>query len=171
MGSRDAHTEVAVTVAGQAEREAVGRLWVMFGHDMSEFTGELPGPDGAFRAERLAAAFRAQGWVPYLFRCADRPVGFAFVRGVGGAARVVNSFFVVRGARRGGVGLRAVREVVRRHPGAWQIPFQDANPGAGAFWRRVAEDVAPGAWTCEHRDVPGRPDAPPDVWISFDAPA
>jgi predicted acetyltransferase len=163
--------QVHVQAAGDAEREAVGRLWGMYRHDMSEFTGELPGPDGAFRGERLVSAFSAAGWAPYLFRCAGRPVGFAFVRGLDGPARIVNSFFVVRGARRGGVGLRAVREVVRRHPGAWEIPFQDANAGAGAFWRRVAEDVAPGAWREERRAVPGRPDVPPDVWIGFDAPA
>lgn len=163
--------QVHVQVAGDAEREAVGRLWVMYGHDMSESTGEPPRPHGTFRAERLAAAFSAAGWVPYLFRCSGRPVGFAFVRGLGGPARVVNSFFVVRGARRAGVGLRAVREVVRRHPGAWEIPFQDADAGAGAFWRRVAEDLAPGAWREERRAVPGRPDVPPDVWICLDAPA
>ncbi|MFI0901447.1 GNAT family N-acetyltransferase [Streptomyces sp. NPDC020983] len=168
MGATDAQHGVAVRIAGQAEREAVGRLWVMFGHDMSEFTGELPGADGAFRGERLAAAFSADGWVPYLFTCAGRPAGFAFVRGVGGAARVVSSCFVVRGARRGGIGLRAVRQVVGRHPGPWEIPFQDANAGACAFWRRVAEDLAPGAWREERRAVPGRPDVPPDVWISFD---
>jgi predicted acetyltransferase len=163
--------QLDVQVAGDAEREAVGRLWVMYGHDMSEFSGELPGPDGAFRGERLAAAFSAEDRVPYLFRCAGRPAGFAFVRGVGAAARVVNSFFVVRGARRGGVGLRAAREVLRRHPGAWEIPFQDANAGAVAFWRRVAEDVAPGAWQEERRAVPGRPGVPPDVWISLGTPA
>ncbi|WP_454858020.1 hypothetical protein [Promicromonospora soli] len=35
------------------------------------------------------------------------------------------------------------------------------------FWRAVATDAVGQAWTEEHRDVPGRPDLPPDTWISL----
>jgi predicted acetyltransferase len=165
--------EVRVRPAAPADRPAVERLWLMFRHDLSEFAvggvSQLPGPDGTFRSERVDAAFGAGGgdWVPYLFVSGERPVGFAFVRGLTTGTRVLNSFFVVRGARRAGVGLRAVRDVVARHPGAWEVAFQDANPGAVAFWRRVAEGLAPGEWVEERRSVPGRADLPPDVWISF----
>ncbi|MFD4554455.1 GNAT family N-acetyltransferase [Streptomyces sp. NPDC058469] len=162
---------VDVRPATPADRPTVERLWLMFRHDLSEFRdgGQLPNPDGTFRSERVGAAFDdGDGdWVPYLFVSGEHPVGFAFVRAVGAPTRVLNSFFVVRGARRGGVGLRAVREVVARHPGAWEVAFQDGNPGAVAFWRRVGEELAPGEWGEERRPVPERADLPPDVWISF----
>ncbi|MBL0887847.1 GNAT family N-acetyltransferase [Myceligenerans sp. I2] len=96
-----------------------------------------------------------------------RPVGFALVRGLGGPTRVLNSFFVVAGARRAGVGRRFAAEVIACFPGPWEIAFQDANAPAVAFWRAVATDAAGQAWTEEHRPVPGRPDVPPDTWISF----
>ena len=116
----------------------------------------------------MDAAFSGDGdWAPYLFWSGERPVGFAFVRAVGAPTRVLNSFFVVRGARRGGVGLRAVRDVVARYPGDWEVAFQDANPGAVRFWRRVGDELAPGEWSEERRPVPGRADLAPDVWISF----
>ncbi|MFI6626200.1 GNAT family N-acetyltransferase [Streptomyces sp. NPDC050528] len=167
--------EIAVDVrpATPADRPTVERLWLMFRHDMSGFgTGEkaqLPNPDGTFRSERVDAAFGEGGgdWAPYLFWSGGHPVGFAFVRGIDSATRVLNSFFVVRGVRRGGVGMRAVRDVVARYPGEWEVAFQDANPGAVAFWRRVAEDLAPGCWAEERRPVPGRADLAPDVWVSF----
>jgi predicted acetyltransferase len=150
----------------------VERLWLMFRHDLSEFVGQLPNPDGTFRSERVESAFTdAADWAPYLFLREERPVGFAFVRGLAGPVRVLNSFFVVRAVRRGGVGLRAVRDVVARHPGDWEVAFQDDNAGAVRFWRRVADQLAPGAWTEERRPVPGRPDLPPDVWISFRYPS
>ncbi|MFD4875769.1 GNAT family N-acetyltransferase [Streptomyces sp. NPDC058420] len=175
---------VDVRPAIPADRPTVERLWLMFRHDLSEFrnggVSQLPNPDGAFRSERVAAAFgdsRESGdsgvsgdsgdWAPYLFRSGVHPVGFAFVRGVGGPTRILNSFFVVRGARRGGVGMRAVRDVVARYPGDWEVAFQDVNPGAVAFWRRVGEELAPGEWREERRPVPGRVGLPPDVWISF----
>ncbi|MFI5882136.1 GNAT family N-acetyltransferase [Streptomyces sp. NPDC051554] len=164
---------VDVRPATPADRPAVERLWLMFRHDLSEFAVggqlQLPNPDGTFRSERVDAAFdgRDGDWAPYLFWSGERPVGFAFVRAVSEPTRILNSFFVVRGVRRGGVGMRAVRDVVARYPGDWEVAFQDANPGAVAFWRRVGEELAPGEWGEERRPVPGRVGLPPDVWISF----
>ncbi|WP_051941550.1 GNAT family N-acetyltransferase [Phaeacidiphilus oryzae] len=161
---------VSVRPALPADRSVVERLWLMFRHDMSEFQGAsnaLPNPDGTFRDERLRAAFEDVDWAPYLVVCGDRPAGFAFVRGLGSPVRVLNSFFVVRGVRRAGVGLRAVGEVLAGHPGAWEVAFQDANRGAVSFWRRVATEAAGDRWSEERRPVPGRPELRPDVWISF----
>jgi predicted acetyltransferase len=161
--------ELVVRPAAAADREVLERLWLMFRHDMSEFQGDRPEPDGSYRSERLRAAFERTGWAAYVVAEGSRPVGFAIVRGTGEPVRVLNSFFVVRAARHAGVGLRAARDVIGRYPGPWQVAFQDQNTAAVAFWRRVAADVAGSAWTEEHRPVPGRPDLPPDTWISFRA--
>ncbi|TKK88580.1 GNAT family N-acetyltransferase [Herbidospora galbida] len=160
--------DVRVRPATADDRPAVERLWLLFRHDLSEFTGGLPNPDGTYRSERLHAAFTDPDWAAYLVTGEGSPLGFAFVRALGGPVRVLNSFFVVRAARRSGVGLRAVADVVTRHPGPWDVAFQDVNLPAVRFWRRAATEVAGQAWTEERRPVPGRPDLPPDVWISFD---
>ncbi|WEO99224.1 GNAT family N-acetyltransferase [Streptomyces sp. FXJ1.172] len=159
--------DLTVRPAIPEDRPTVERLWLMFHHDLSEFQGALPGPDGTFRNERVESAFTRPDWVPYLFVSDGRPAGFAFVRALYAPVRVLNSFFVVRGARRLGIGTRAVREVVRRHPGNWEIAFQDANPAAVRFWPHVARELAGDAWTRRLRPVPDRPELPPDVWISF----
>lgn len=54
-----------------------------------------------------------------------------------------------------------------RVPTARRPLVHDSVPPAVAFWRRVAAAVAGEAWAEERRAVPGRPDLPPDVWISF----
>ena len=73
----------------------------------------------------------------------------------------------MRGARRAGIGSAAVHAVLGRHPGPWEVAFQAENEAAVRFWRRVATRAAGERWTEEERAVPGRPDLPPDVWISF----
>ncbi|MEV2215374.1 GNAT family N-acetyltransferase [Streptomyces sp. NPDC050997] len=158
--------------ATPADHPTVERLWLLFRHDLSDFGGKLPNPDGTFRSERLEAAFSGDlDWAPYLFSIGESPVGFAFVRALSGPTRVLNSFFVVRAVRRSGVGLRALRQVVAGHPGDWEIPFQYENTGAVRFWRRVATELVGDAWTEEARSVPERPDLAPDVWISFRYPS
>jgi predicted acetyltransferase len=157
--------------AQAADRAVLERLWLMFRHDLSGFRGQLPDPDGTFRSERLQAAFSHPNWAAYLLMTDDRPVGFALIRGLTDPKRVLSGFFVVRGARRAGIGLRAVRELVAQYPGPWEVAFQDENVAAVHFWRRVAAEISGGSWTEERRPVPGRPSLPPDVWISFDVPA
>jgi predicted acetyltransferase len=164
-------SELCVRPVVTADRLLMERLWLMFRHDMSDYTRALPNEDGMFRSERLASAFGDPDWAGYLITWQDRPAGFALVRGLTGHTRVLNSFFVVRAARRSGIGLRAAAHVTSRHPGPWEVAFQDANQAAVAFWRRVATELAGTEWRQEHRPVPGRPDLPPDAWISFEVRA
>jgi predicted acetyltransferase len=156
-----------------ADRPVLERLWLLFRHDMSEVSGTLPDPSGQFGRERLDAAFTDPGWrglVAHL-EPADgapaSPVGFALVRGLGGPVHVLSSFFVVRGARRAGIGRPLAAPVLASFPGRWEIAFQDANPPAVRFWREAATAAVGQEWNEEHRAVPGRPDLPPDTWISF----
>ncbi|MEL7974718.1 GNAT family N-acetyltransferase [Isoptericola sp. F-RaC21] len=174
-----------------ADRDALERLWLLFRHDLSAVTGELPRPDGRFRDERLRSALEHLGhddpsadWRAYLATVPggrpggpggtegppdDRPVAFALVRGLGSPTRVLSAFFVVRAVRRSGVGAGVAAAVLRDVPGPWEIAFQDANAAAAAFWPRVAADVAGDRWTLTHRAVPGRPELPPDAWLSLTA--
>lgn len=158
-----------------ADRPVLERLWLLFRHDMSEVSGALPGPNGEFRRERLDATYTdpgRRGLIAHL-EPADgapaSPVGFALVRGLDGPTRVLSSFFVVRGARRAGIGRQLAERVLADFPGRWEIPFQDANPPAVHFWREVATTAVGQGWNEERRAVPGRSDLPPDTWISFTA--
>jgi len=161
----------AITIAQDADRPALERLWALFRHDMSTHTGALPDRDGRFRQERLAAGFDTPGWRVYRMSLGGAPVGLAVVRALDSDERVLTSFFIVRGARRGGHGLSAARFVIQQHPGAWAVAFQESNRPAARFWRRVATDAAGTAWSEQHHPVPDRPDLPADSWIRFSTEA
>ena len=61
--------------------------------------------------------------------------------GSDGAQRLMGEFFVTRSARGRGLAAAFARQVFARHPGPWAVPFQNDNPRAAAFWRRLAADV------------------------------
>lgn len=161
----DVAPQTALRRVPPAAYPVVERLWQLYRHDLSEFRGSMPAADGAFPARRLMSYFGDPDRRAYLFYSGSSPSGFALVRGVRDQPRVVGEFFVVRALRRQRVGHEAALELVRAHPGRWEIAFQEENPGAACFWRHVAMAAGGDAWREERRPVPGRPDVPPDVWI------
>lgn len=150
--------------------EIVGWLWECFRHDLAAIVDGYPYADGRYRHEWLdeyptptGAGYLA--WSPHPNTGEDAPVGFALVTRLDTPRCAMRAFFVVPAARRRSLGRAFARDVISRHPGPWEIAFQEANLAAGHFWRRVASDVWGEAWTETAEPVPGRPDVPPDHWI------
>jgi predicted acetyltransferase/ADP-ribose pyrophosphatase YjhB (NUDIX family) len=141
------------------------RLWQLYQHDLSEFRHGSPDEDGLFQARALPSYRQGDESVAYLARRGDVPCGFALVHGVTRERRLMGEFFVTRSTRGRGTAAAFAREVLARHPGEWVVPFQDENPRAAAFWRRLAAEVLDDV--SEHTyAVPGKPHLPPDVWLS-----
>jgi 8-oxo-dGTP pyrophosphatase MutT (NUDIX family) len=148
----------------------VETLWQLYQHDLSEFRGSSPGPDGRFRTGHLPFYdVDDPDAVAYLARRGDRPLGFCLVRGVEQDVRTLGEFFVARSARGGQVARLLAETALRAHPGPWWIAFQDENPRAARFWRRLGEDILTDVRE-ERRAVQGKPHLPPDVWLHGIAP-
>lgn len=158
-----------VDVAGAADQAVLERLWQLYQHDLSEFRHSAPDVDGSYASGRLAA-YAGPGDVAYLARLGEIPCGFALVRGVGGDQRLMGEFFVTRSTRGSGTAAAFAGQVLERHPGPWVVPFQNENPRAAAFWRRLASDLL-GDVSEELRPVPGKAHLPADVWLTGAQPS
>ena len=167
-------TAVSVSLVrplAEADVTVVERLWQLYSHDMSEVRGTLPNDEGLFKPGRLATYLGAPDDVDgYLIRQDDAPAGFAFVCGLTGELTTMGDFFVVRAARRQGVGNDVVRELFARYRGRWEIGFQGNNRGAPEFWRRVVSEAVGTDWQEERRPVPDKPHIPDDHFILFTLP-
>jgi predicted acetyltransferase len=116
----------------------VERLAQLERHDLSDLTGELPGPTGLYDL-RLARFFDEPDHAAHLIYADERPVGFSLVRPFEDRA-FVHAFFVVRAVRRQGVGAAAARELLRSQD-RWAIAFREDNAPAARFWRQVAGET------------------------------
>jgi|KBSSwiStaDraftv2_1062776.scaffolds.fasta_scaffold107435_2 predicted acetyltransferase len=149
------------------ELPVLERLWQLYKHDLSEFRDSHPDAQGLFKPGHMPFYFGDPNRRAYFIDADTGPVGFALVSGVTDEPRGMGEFFVARSVRRRGVGRDAAIEVLRRHPGRWEIAFQEENPGAARFWRGIATELAGDAYQEERRPVPGKPHIPPDVWLTF----
>lgn len=145
---------------------ALRHLWLLFRHDMSRFSATLPFADGSYRSERLDAALRSDpGWRAWILSAGVHPIGLALVRDADQPVRILNSFFVVAGARRGGLGLQFARAVLSDAPGRWSVAYQERNRAAAGFWSQVTEGC--GRSWAETVGAGGVV----DTWISFSVPS
>ena len=91
----------------------IGWLWQDFRHDLARVVDGFPHADGRYRHEWLDAYPAADrcgylAWAPHPDTGEDAPIAFALVRGLGPDRelardeRVMQAFFVVPAARRGG---------------------------------------------------------------------
>lgn len=146
------------------EWPVVARLWQLYCHDLSQFRHSAPDATGSFAPGRLPSYERDPDRRGYLARLGDVPVGFALVRDVKGTGTVMGEFFVCRSARGSGVAAAMATSVIRERPGRWGIAFQEENPRAARFWRRLGADLLTDV-TEKRRAVPGKPHLPHDVWL------
>jgi predicted acetyltransferase len=157
--------------------DVVANLWQLYRHDMSDFVGthtrhglvgSLPDECGRFHERTLRKYLDGElDAAGYVFFRDEHAVGFGFVRRDRDPLLLMGDFFVARGLRGHGVAADAARGLFARHPGRWEVPFQAANERAARFWRRLAHEVATDEVREERRPVPGKPEVPHDVWLSF----
>src|SRR3954468_20389526 len=145
---------VTFRLADAALRPVVEQLGQLERHDLSPWTGDLPGPAGLFDFPRLSRFFTDADHDAYVIYSDGRLAGFCLIRPFEGAAGFIHSFFIVSALRRQAVGLAAASELIRSRRGRWAIAFLEENAPAARFWRQVATEVVGERWTQELRRHP-----------------
>jgi predicted acetyltransferase len=138
---------VSVRLARDSERTSIERLSQFYIYDFSEM--EPPASNAMEFGEQgeylplpgIDSYWRIEGFYPLLIRVKDWLAGFALIntlsRHGGTAEHNMAEFFIARKHRRRGVATEAVRQVLARYPGRWEIAVAERNMAARAFWPRA----------------------------------
>ena len=132
---------VTVDLATADETEALLNLWQLYMKDLAEFRDSEVQADGRYRDDRLRTYLAYEEHWPFLIRSEGGIVGFALVRKSKPATYVIGEFFIKSEFRRHGVGGSAVSEILHKFVGNWEIPFQNENSKAAAFWRKTIPEL------------------------------
>ena len=140
---------ILVRPAAASERGLIEGLFQFYAYDWSEM--EPPGSDafefdgqGRFLASLdLEAFWRKPDCWPLLIELDGRTTGFALINALSHRGGVIDrnmaEFFIARKHRRRGAAAAAVREILRAHPGRWEVAIAQRNAVARAFWPKAIE--------------------------------
>ena len=131
--------KVEIIPALKEQEPILANLLELYAHDFSEFIDLKLGADGRFGYEHLHLYWKEPGRHPFLVMVNGHLAGFVFVRKgsqITGDEDIwdMAEFFIVRGYRRLGVGMRVAHEVWKQFPGNWEVRVIDRNQRAKGFW-------------------------------------
>jgi predicted acetyltransferase len=134
---------VALEPIAPDQAPVLRNLFELYVHDFSEYLPIDLQPSGRFDVPVGDQWWAREDHFPFFIRAGGKLSGFVLVRRgsrISGATGVMDvaEFFVLRGARRHGVGSAAAVALFDMFPGAWEIRIRRANPAALKFWARVA---------------------------------
>jgi predicted acetyltransferase len=134
--------QIEVLAATTEQEPVLANLLELYAYDFSEFFDLKIGADGRFGYEPLPFCWTESNRFPFLIRANGDLAGFVLVQQgsqVSDSAEIwdVAEFFVLRGYRRHGVGVRAAHAVWRMFTGRWEVRVADKNPAARAFWNHA----------------------------------
>jgi len=147
--------EVALEPVPLAQKERLWRLFQLYRHDLSEYTGDLPGDDGTYAYRYFDPYWTEPGRQPYFIRAGGDVAGFVLIRELskdelddviaevveerGVSVYSIAEFFVLRPFRRKGVGEAAAQLAFALYPGPWQVSQLEKNLPAREFWGRLID--------------------------------
>ena len=132
---------VTVDLATADETELLLNLWQLYMKGLAEFRDSEVQSDGRYRDDRLRTYLAYEEHWSFLTRSEGEIVGFALVRKSKPETYVIGEFFILPEFRGTGVGGSAVSEILQKFVGNWEIPFQNDNSKAAAFWRRTSPEL------------------------------
>ncbi len=157
MGSPEPAVVVEVTrAAGDRDLATLRRLYPLYLHDLSAFTGHYRlGEDANWQPSYLEDWLERPTSHSLLIRADGLPAGLALVaeQPFPHMPRDVDfhlaEFFVAQPYRRHGVGRAAALATLRAFKGAWNLSVIDRNLPALGFWRAVTGELTGGGATTE----------------------
>ena len=137
--SEKASGRIEVAAATRDQVSTMANLLELYAHDFSEFHHLELGANGRFGYPRLASYWSEPNHHPFLLKVDAELAGLVLVRkGLDGTGVWdMAEFFIVRGYRRRGIGMKVAHEVWRRLPGPWAVRVMESNGTALRFWERA----------------------------------
>lgn len=131
----------------EEQREILAHLIELYEYDFSEYEDSDVNSYGLYGYSYLDYYWTEENRHPYFIKVNGKLAGFVMVCGFCYVSQdsdtlFMSEFFVMKKYRRQGIGKKAAIEVLKKHPGKWELTVHPNNPTSHKFWKSVIADVA-----------------------------
>ncbi|CAG8998453.1 MAG: hypothetical protein CENE_00399 [Candidatus Celerinatantimonas neptuna] len=136
--------DISLKKIPKEQRPILENLFPYYVYDMTEFMKWPPNENGqyTFTPSTLDFYWQKSDHTPYFISAGNELAGFVLVRRYADTQRYdIEQFFVLRKFKRNGIGKKALEQVVKLHPGSWQIRVLLENTGALQFWKSAVTNI------------------------------
>lgn len=136
--------DIEIVPASLEEKSIVANLLELYAYDFSEFIDLKLGIDGRFGYKNLPLYWEERNRYPFIVRVGGQLAGLVLM-GQGSEISESNDtwdmaeFFVLRGYRRRGIGMKVAQEIWKRYSGKWEIRVMEKNEKGKKFWQEAVE--------------------------------
>ena len=140
---------IEVVRVEEEQREILAHLIELYEYDFTEFDNKDVNAYGWYGYSYLDYYWTEQNRYPYFIKVDGKLAGFVLVCGYCYVSKDQNTlflseFFVMKKYRKQGIGKSAAIEVLKKHPGKWELTVHPKNLGAHKFWRSVIAEASQG---------------------------
>ena len=133
---------IELILAAPEQESILANVLELYVHDFSEFYHLDLGADGRFGYQNLPLYWSEPDRYAFLVKMNGKLAGLALVKKeseVTGSESVwgVGEFFIVRGYRRQGIGMKVAHKLWNKFPGPWQVRVMQSNQMALHFWQHA----------------------------------
>ncbi len=139
--------KLEITPVREDEKLILAHLIELYEYDFSDFEGTDVNALGLYGYSYLDYYWTERNRFAYFIKVDDRLAGFVMVCGHCYVSEdpdtlFMSEFFVMKKYRRKGIGKQAAIEVLKRHPGKWELTVHPQNPVSHEFWHSVVKAVS-----------------------------
>lgn len=136
----------------EEQREILAHLIELYEYDFSEYENSDVNAYGLYGYSYLDYYWTEDKRYAYFIKVNGKLAGFVMVCGYCYVSKdeetlFLSEFFVMKKYRRQGIGKYAALQILREHPGKWELTVHPNNPGSHKFWKKVISEAAKGEVT------------------------
>lgn len=139
--------KVEIIRVKEEERLILSHLIELYEYDFSDFEGTDVNSLGLYGYTYLDYYWTEPRRFPYFIKVNGKLAGFAMVCdhcyvSQDKSTLFMSEFFVMKKYRGQGVGKQAAINVLKQHPGKWELTVHPSNSISHQFWNRVIKEVS-----------------------------
>lgn len=131
------------------KKSVLSNLMEKYQYEFSQWDKSDINEDGLYGYKYLDCYFTEENCFPYFIMSDEKIAGFALINDYPEVAGektdfCLSEFFILYKYRRSGVGYEAVRQILERHHGKWQLKRHPKNRASVYFWDKVINKLTDG---------------------------